>query len=267
MSILEAIILGIIQGLTEFLPVSSSGHIELGKFLFGLNDNENLTFSIVVHAATVLSTLIIFRHDVREILGDLLKLEWNDSARFTMNVFISMIPVLVVGLFFKEQIESLYNGNILLVGIFLIITGILLYLTGIRPFGEKEIEPKNAFIIGVAQAFAALPGISRSGATIATGLLLGIDRKKIARFSFLMVVIPILGITFLDLRELLGSESSAASMSASATPLIAGFIAAFLVGLIACSWMLEIVKKGKITHFAYYCFIVGALAIISSFLF
>jgi len=262
MSVLEAIVLGIIQGLTEFLPVSSSGHIELGKYLFGLSGDEDLTFSIVVHAATVLSTLVVFRKDIIEILQDLLKFEWNDSARFCLNIIVSMIPVLIVGLFFKDQVESLFTGNILLVGGMLIITGILLYLTGTRPFREKNIEPKNAFIIGIAQALASLPGISRSGATIATGLLLGVDRKKIARFSFLMVVVPILGITFLDLRELISSD---ASFGISVLPLVGGFISAFFVGLMACSWMIDIVKKGKITYFAYYCFLVGGLAIVSSF--
>jgi len=261
MSVLEAIILGIIQGLTEFLPVSSSGHIEIGKYLFGLRGDEDLTFSIVVHAATVLSTLVVFRKDIIEIIKDLLKFEWNDSARFVTNILISMIPVFIIGIFFKDAIESLFTTNILLVGCMLLITGALLLLTSIKPFQENDITKKDAFIIGIAQAFAALPGVSRSGATIATGLLLGVDRNKIARFSFLMIIVPILGITFLDLRELLSSD---AQVTGSMLPLLGGFIAAFFVGLMACSWMIDIVRKGKITYFAYYCFLVGGLAIASS---
>jgi undecaprenyl-diphosphatase len=259
MDVLDAIILGAIQGLTEFLPVSSSGHLELGKVVLGLETEVGLLFSIFLHAATALSTLVVFRKDIADILKGLLAFRWNESYQFVLLIVISIIP-LVPYVFFKKEIEPFFEGRILWVGCFLLLTGSLLLLT--HYFGNKEgkeVGPLQAFIIGIAQAIAVLPGISRSGATIATGLLLGVDKSKVARFSFLMVLPPILGAALLELKDYL--EEPAAHAAIGTAPLIAGFIAAFVVGFAACTWMIGIVKKGKLSYFAYYCFLVGAIAI------
>lgn len=258
MSLLEAIILGIIQGLTEFLPVSSSGHLELGKALFGNNSlpQESLLFTVVVHFATALSTLVIFRKDVVEIVKGLFQFQLNDETRFSIFIVVSMIPAALVGVLFEEQIEMLFSGQILLVGAMLFITGLLLFLADRAKNTDKNVSTLNAFVIGIAQAIAILPGISRSGATISTSVLLGIDREKAARFSFLMVVPLILGKIG---KDVLSGELSA-SMEGAA-PIIAGFIAAFLAGLIACKWMIALVKNSDLKYFSIYCFVVGTIAV------
>lgn len=258
---IEALILGLIQGLTEFLPVSSSGHLELGKHILGVEYSENLTFTVVVHGATVLSTIIIFWKTIMELLKDLFKFQWNESTKYITKIIISMIPVGIIGLLFKDQVEALFTGNILLVGCMLIATAGLLAFTYYAKERQKDISFKDSFIIGIAQALAVMPGISRSGATIATGLYLGNKKENVAKFSFLMVLVPIIGA---NVKDLLDFNFSAQS-SVSVTPLIVGFIAAFVSGLLACSWMLKIVKKGKLIYFAIYCFIVGSIAIVVSF--
>lgn len=257
MTWIEALILGLLQGLTEFLPVSSSGHLEIGTAFFGLQE-ENLTFSIIVHGATFLSVIVVFRNDILNLITSLFKFEWNDETKFILLLIISAVPVGIAGILFKSQIESLFDGNILLVGSMLLITSLLLLLTNFAPNKKKDITIKSAIIIGIAQTFAVLPGISRSGATISTALYLGIDREKATRFSFLMVLIPIFGASFLEILEL----SSATEPSAIATSsLIIGAVAAFISGLIACSWMLKIVKRGKLVYFSAYTALVGAIAI------
>lgn len=258
---IEALILGIIQGLTEFLPVSSSGHLELGKQILGVEYSENLTFTVVVHGATVLSTIIVFWKTIIELIKDFFKFQWNESTHYIFKIFVSMIPVLILGLFFKDQVESLFSGNILFVGLMLLFTSGLLAFTYYAKEKQKDISYKNAFVIGIAQALAVIPGISRSGATIATGLYLGNKKEKVARFSFLMVLIPIIGA---NAKDLLDFDFSAQN-NVSITPLVIGFLAAFISGLLACSWMLKIVKRGKLIYFAIYCFIVGAIAILFSF--
>ncbi len=357
MGILEAIILGIIQGLTEFLPVSSSGHIELGKEILGVQISDPLLFSVVVHAATALSTVVIFRKDILEIIKGLFKFRWNDETKFVLLVIISMIPAAVVGLFFEDQIEEFFSGNILLVGIMLVLTGGLLLMADRAKNTTKKVGLIDSIIIGISQAIAILPGISRSGATISTSVLLGIDRSRAARFSFLMVVPLILGAALLDMKkfkevsdvEALSSaqervelimedlqkdnlmsdvESNAVRMALlhkeetwssekeklsagipadsvmlieqnligsfakelemrvktstqmeieghhlarvrSLAPigmvvLLAGFLAAFLTGLLACTWMIKLVKKSQLKYFAFYCFVAGVSAAIYS---
>lgn len=253
----EALILGLLQGLTEFLPVSSSGHLELGSALFGLEE-ENLTFSIIVHGATFLSVLVVFRYDILQLITGLLRFKWNDETKFVFLLVISAIPVGIVGVVFKTEIEALFSGNILFVGIMLLITSLLLLLTQLAPPQKKEVNIGSAIIIGLAQTLAILPGISRSGATISTALYLGIDREKATRFSFLMVLIPIFGASFFEVMEL----AAAAEPSATATSsLLTGAMAAFLSGLLACSWMLKIVRHGKLAYFSIYTAIAGILAI------
>lgn len=259
MSIFEALILGLIQGLTEFLPVSSSGHIELGAHFLGVDSADNLLFSIIVHGATALSTIVIFRKYIGHLILEFLKFEWNESTQFMVKIAISMIPVAVVGLFFEDKITALFTGQIIFVASMLIVTGLLLLLTNYRPAKDKNISFAHSLIIGLSQAGAILPGISRSGATIATALLLGIDKNQAARFSFLMVLPPILGATLLKTIDFIGAEQSVDSISLSA--LTAGFIAAFIAGLLACQWMINIVKRGKLIYFAIYCFTVGFVVI------
>ncbi|MBT3747434.1 MAG: undecaprenyl-diphosphate phosphatase [Bacteroidetes bacterium] len=261
----EALILGIVQGLTEFLPVSSSGHLELGKVLMNVDVQEDITFTVVVHGATVLSTLVVFFKEVWEILKGSLKFKWNDETKYLVKIIISMIPVLIVGLFLEEYIEGFFGGRIQFVGLMLIITAILLSLTHFfaHRIGEKTINNKSALIMGIAQAFATLPGISRSGATIATGLLLGNKKKEVAQFSFLMVLIPILGA---NLMSLMDYDPVSIDSVVGSIPLLIGFLAAFISGWIACSWMVSIVKRGKLLWFAIYCLIVGLIAVISGFI-
>lgn len=264
MSLIEALILGLIQGITEFLPVSSSGHLEIGKALFGNNalPGESLLFTIVVHAATALSTIIVFHKDIWYILKGLTTMKWTWENDYTVKIILSMIPVFFVGIFFEEQIEQLFSGKILLVGIMLIITGILLYLTTRVKQPKGEVTFMKSFWIGLAQAIAVLPGISRSGATISVSLLLGIEREKAARFSFLMVLPPIIGATLLKIMDL--GESEAAMEAVAVTPLVIGFIAAFISGILACRLMIRIVKKSKLNYFAAYCVCVGIVAIAAS---
>ncbi|UTW63751.1 undecaprenyl-diphosphate phosphatase [bacterium SCSIO 12741] len=267
MSVFEALILGIIQGLTEFLPVSSSGHIELGKALLGVTPADPLLFSIVVHSATALSTIVIFRMDIMMLIRLLFEpTRWNAGRQYILYIIISMVPAGLVGLFFKHEIEAFFEDQILLVGFMLIITGLLLYMTTRVKRKRGKVTVKNAFIIGVSQAVAILPGISRSGATIATALMLGVERSRAARFSFLMVLPLILGATLLEVKDYMEMppvmESGSEVLTANA--LIAGFAAAFLSGLVACRWMVELVKRSKLQYFAYYCFIVGIVAIVAS---
>jgi undecaprenyl-diphosphatase len=260
MSIIEAIILGIIQGLTEFLPVSSSGHLELGKAFLKVNLENDLLFSIIVHCATTLSTIVVFRKDIWHIIKELFKFQWNEATQFAAKIVLSMIPVGLVGLLFKDTIETFFQGDIRLVGFMLCLTGVLLLLTHfIRKQEGGEITFWRALVIGIAQAVAIMPGISRSGSTIATALLVGTDRSKAARFSFLMVIPPIIGATLLEVKDYL-EEGTKADMGLDV--LSVGFLAAFLTGLFACKLMIELVKKGKLLYFAIYCFVVGLSAVL-----
>lgn len=260
MNWLEALILGIIQGLTEFLPVSSSGHLELGKAILGVNAEKSLIFTVVVHGATVLSTIVVFYRDIWQLLRGLFAFRWNEETQYIAKIFLSMVPVIFLGLFFKEEIEQFFTGNVLFVGSMLIITSLLLMSTYIVKTNERKISFVDSFVIGIAQAFAVLPGISRSGSTISTGLLLGNRKANIARFSFLMVLIPIIGANFKDIYD--GSAQAADGVGGFA--LLVGFIAAFVSGLLACKWMIGIVKKGKLVYFAIYCFIIGSAAVVYS---
>lgn len=258
MEIIDAIILGIIQGLTEFLPVSSSGHLELGKAILGDDSipEESLLFTVVLHFATALSTIVIFRKDVLDIFKGLFQFSWNEETKFSVKIIISMIPAAIVGFFLEEYMAVFFDGAIVIVGIMLIITAILLYLADMAKTTDKGVSFRSAFVIGLAQAVAMLPGISRSGATISTSVLLGIDKTKSARFSFLMVVPLIFGKVA---KDILGGELS--FQSSQVAPMTAGFIAAFVAGLFACTWMIQLVKKSKLTYFAIYCLIVGLIAI------
>ena len=258
MSYIEAIILGIIQGLTEFLPVSSSGHLELAKALFGDHSlpEESLTFTVVLHFATALSTIVIFRKEVLEILKGLFQFKWNEETKFSLKIIASMIPAAFVGFFFEEELASLFGNQILLVGFMLIITALLLLFADRAKTTDKNVTFGSAFVIGVSQAIAMLPGISRSGATISSAVLLGVDRTKAAKFSFLMVVPLILGKVTKDIL------SGGISLENSHFGVLAvGFIAAFISGLFACTWMISIVKRSKLSYFAIYCAVVGSLAI------
>jgi len=255
----DAAILGIIQGLTEFLPVSSSGHLELGKAILGDDSipSESLMFTVVLHAATALSTIVVFRKDILEIIKGLLKFEYNGETEFSLKIILSMIPAVFIGLFFEEELEQLFGGNILFVGFMLLITALLLWLADKAKDTDKPVSFKNAFVIGVAQAIAMLPGISRSGATISTSVLLGNDKSKAARFSFLMVVPLILGKIAKDILS-----GDLAESTNETSVLVVGFIAAFIAGIAACTWMIQLVKKSKLAYFAIYCFIAGIAAII-----
>jgi len=259
MEIIKAIILGLIQGLTEFLPVSSSGHLELGKAILGDTSvgEESLLFTVVLHFATALSTVVIFRKDIIDLLKGLLQFKWNGETQFAFKIGISMIPAVFIGLFFEEELEQFFGGSIMFVGFMLLITGALLFLADRAKNTTKNVSIPNSILIGISQAIAMLPGISRSGATISTSVLLGVDKTKAARFSFLMVVPLIFGKIA---KDVLGGGISFESHQI--IPLSAGFIAAFVSGLFACTWMISLVKKSKLSYFAYYCFIVGFIAII-----
>lgn len=264
MTFIEALILGIIQGLTEFLPVSSSGHLELGTYFLGVQSEDNLLFSIILHGATACSTVVIFRKDILEIIKGILRFEWNEPTQFAAMIVLSMIPVGIVGVFFEDQIESFFGGNILLVGTMLLITAVLLAFTYFSKKNDGEITFKNSFLIGLAQAIAIMPGISRSGSTISIALLLGVNKEKAARFSFLMVLPPILGAMLLKTKDFLENPEIAAHVSGM--NLTVGFLAAFFSGLLACQWMISIVKKGKLIYFAIYCSVVGLFAVVGSLL-
>lgn len=258
MSVFQAFLLGLVQGLTEFLPVSSSGHLELGRHLLGIENAENLTFTIVVHAATVLSTLAVFQRDIRQLIKGTLSFRWNEETQLVSLLLVSAIPVGIVGFFFRDQVESLFTGNLLLVGCCLLVTATLLAFAHFsRSSMTGKIGLSHSLIMGLAQMVAVLPGISRSGATIATGIILGRGRKDVARFSFLMVLIPILGAVFLDLLK--SDFSNGASMSLA--PLFAGFTAAFLSGWAACRLMIKLVTSGKLIYFSIYCLTIGLIAI------
>lgn len=260
---LNAIILGVIQGLTEFLPVSSSGHLEIGKVLLrpwlgeAIDAEESMLMTVVLHAATALSTVIVFRKEVFEIFRGLFQFKWNEDAQFVAKIVLSMIPAAFVGIVFDEQIEALFSGNLLLVGMMLLLTGALLFLADRAKSTDKPVGYVESIIIGVAQAIAILPGISRSGATISTSVLLGIDREKAARFSFLMVVPLIMGKMAKDLLD-----GGLTATGTPVVPLLIGFVAAFITGIVACKWMIALVKNCQLWWFSAYCFIVGTIAIV-----
>ena len=255
--LIEAILLGIIQGLTEFLPVSSSGHLELAKVMFGYDKSaeESMLLTVILHAATALSTMVIFRKEIIEIITGLVSFD-KEQVDFSGKIILSMIPAAIVGVLFDDHLEALFDRQILLVGLMLVLTGALLFLADQAKNTSKRVSWGNAFIIGIAQMVAILPGISRSGATISTSVLLGIDRTRAAKFSFLMVVPLILGKMA---KDILSGEITYAEDEL--IPLAAGFVAAFVTGLLACTWMIALVKKSKLSYFAYYCFMVAAFAI------
>lgn len=257
-SIFQSILLGIIQGLTEFLPVSSSGHLELAKYFLGDDSvaEESLLMTVTLHAATAFSTIFIFRKDIADIFRGLFQFKWNEEAAFSLKIIISMIPAVVVGLVWEDLIEQLFNRQILLVGSMLIVTGVLLILADRAKKTDQIVHYRSAFLVGIAQAVAILPGISRSGATIASSVLLGIDRERAARFSFLMVVPLILGKMA---KDILSGEMG--QSQAQMVPLAAGFIAAFITGALACIWMIKLVKNSNLTYFSLYCFTIATLAI------
>ena len=267
---LQALILGIIQGLTEYLPVSSSGHLAIGANLFGMSGEENLTFTVAVHVATVLSTVVILWKEIVWIFKDLFaRQSWrtyqglNDGTKYAINILISMIPVAIVGFFFKDKVEEVFGSGLLIVGIMLLVTATLLAFSYFaKPRQKENISGLHAFIIGIAQACAVMPGLSRSGSTIATGLLLGNKKEKLAQFSFLMVIPPILGEALLDIKDIFDVGFSQAMNGISPLAAIVGFLAAFIAGCFACKWMINIVKKGKLIWFAVYCAIIGLVAII-----
>ena len=261
MDIINAIILGIIQGLTEFLPVSSSGHLEIFKVLLGENKmpSESLLMTVILHFATACSTIVIFKDDIKELILGLITFEKNDSFWFSVKILISMIPAALIGFFLEAEIEFLFSGDLLVVGSMLILTGFLLFMADKAKPSEKKINIKSSIIIGISQAIAIIPGISRSGATISTAVLLGIDKENAAKFSFLMVVPLIFGKVLKDLTssEVLASNNEILS-------LIFGFVFAFITGILACKWMIKLVKNSKLKYFSIYCFIVGAISIIST---
>lgn len=268
MSWFEALILGLVQGLTEFLPVSSSGHLAIGKALFGI-ETSDLSFEIVVHAATVLATIVVFWKDILKLLQDLFKFKMNDGTKYILLILVSMIPVFIVGVFFKDYVEGIFGSGLLVVGCCLIVTAALLYLSetlsakqAVNTADSSEggqMNIKSALWMGLAQSIAVLPGLSRSGSTIATGLLCGVKREEVTRFSFLMVLIPILGEAFLDV---VGGGFGASSVGG--LQLAVGFAAAFVSGLFACKFMISIVKKAKLRWFALYCVLAGLACIIST---
>ena len=262
MNWIEAFILGIIQGLTEFLPVSSSGHLELAKLILPsqYTGESSMLMTVVLHFATALSTVVIFRKDLLQVLQGLIQFQWNEATKFSVKIIISMIPAALVGVFFDDIIESFFNGAVLLVGSMLLVTGGLLFLADKTKNTTQEVSFFHSIIIGIAQAIAILPGISRSGATIGTSVLLGVDREKAARFSFLMVVPLIFGKIA---KDLLSDKFIIEGLDITA--LSVGFVAAFITGLFACTWMISLVKKSKLVYFSFYCFVVGIAAIIWSF--
>lgn len=259
---LESAILGFVQGLTEFLPVSSSGHLTIGKELLGI-DSDDLSFEIVVHAATVTSTIVVFRKEIWKLLYGFFKFKYNQEAEYIYKILISMIPVFIIGVLFKDQVEAIFGSGLLVVGICLIVTSLLLTLSNFFKPKEKELTYRDALVIGIAQAIAVLPGLSRSGATISTGLLLGVKKDQIAKFSFLMVLIPVLGEAFL---ELISGNLSASTTGISTTSLMVGFISAFISGLLACKIMIALVSKAKLLGFAIYCAVIGVICIVSIYI-
>ena len=260
---LQALILGLVQGLTEYLPVSSSGHLAIGSYLFGIEGEENLAFTVAVHVATVLSTLVILWKEIDWIFRGLFKMQLNDETRYVINIIISMIPVGIVGVFFKDTVENIFGSGLLIVGCMLLLTAMLLTFSYYaKPRQKEKISLRDAFIIGIAQACAVMPGLSRSGSTIATGLLLGNKKEKLAQFSFLMVIPPILGEALLDILKAVKGEELFGGIDTM--PLIIGFLAAFISGCLACQWMINVVKKGKLIYFGIYCAIAAAITIACS---
>ncbi len=266
---LQALILGLVQGLTEYLPVSSSGHLELGKALLGVDDG-GLTFDIVVHVATVLATLVVLWREIVWLVKGVLRWSWNAETRYALAIVVSMVPVGIVGVCFKDYVEAIYSGQVVrVVGCCLVVTAALLALTHFFPQGfrrqrAEHVSLVNAFLIGIAQACAVLPGLSRSGSTIATGLLLGVDRRQMAQFSFLMVIPPVLGEALLDCKELFSSVATAETAALPAVSLVVGFLAAFVAGCFACRWMIALVKRCQLLWFALYCLVVGIAALVLS---
>lgn len=269
MSEWESLLMGLLQGLTEYLPVSSSGHLAIASHLFGVDGESNLTFTIAVHVATVCSTLLVLWREIAWLFKGLFRWETgglNAEQRYVVAILISMIPVGIVGLFFKDYVEDIFGSGLLVVGCCLLLTALLLSFSYYaRPRHPKaEISKVDAFLIGLAQAVAVLPGVSRSGSTIATGLLLGNDKSRLAQFSFLMVIPPILGEALLDVMKGLKDGAEAATGDVSLTALAIGFLAAFVSGCAACRWMINVVKRGKLIYFAAYCAVVGGVLIVSS---
>ncbi len=265
MSWFEALILGLVQGLTEYLPVSSSGHLTIGSYLFDIDGADNLTFTVLVHVATVMSTLVVLWSEIDWIFRGLFKFEMNQETKYALNIVVSMIPIGFVGVFFKDYVEDIFGSGLLIVGCMLLLTAALLTFSYYaKPRQKERIGLKDAFIIGLAQACAVMPGLSRSGSTIATGLLLGNKKENLAQFSFLMVIPPILGEALLDVLKAVKGEEAFGGIDT--LPLIVGFVAAFLSGCVACKWMINIVKKGKLIYFGIYCAVAGAVTIIFSML-
>lgn len=263
MNYLESILLGVVQGLTEFLPVSSSGHLQIAKELLGVEIAENLTFDVTLHAATVLSTIVVLREQIWDLLRGLLRFERNSQTEYVGKILLSMIPIGIVGFAFKDQLNEMLSSPaiMLIVGAMLLLTAALLtFAAHAKERNKEQISWRDALIIGCAQAVAAMPGLSRSGTTIATGLLLGNRRDTIAQFSFLMVLPPILGEALLDVIK---SAGETASTGISTGAMAAGFVAAFVTGCLACKFMLGIVRRGKLTWFAVYCAVAGVVAIMS----
>ena len=262
---IQALILGIVQGLTEYLPVSSSGHLTIISHFFGIEGEENLEFTVAVHVATVLSTLVILWKEIDWILKGLFKFEMNPETKYALNILVSMIPVGIVGVFFKDKVEEAFGSGLLIVGVMLLVTSVLLIFSYYaKPRQKEHISLWDAFVIGVAQACAVLPGLSRSGSTIATGLMLGDKKESLAQFSFLMVIPPILGEALLDVMKMVKGEDVTGSIET--LPLMVGFVAAFLAGCVACKWMINIVKRGKLIYFGIYCAVIGVVTIICSLL-
>lgn len=259
---IEALILGIVQGLTEYLPVSSSGHLAIGQALFGMTDGEdNLMFTVMLHVATVLSTLVVLWHEVAWVVKGLFEGRMNEATRYALCILVSMIPVGIVGVFFKDYVEEAFGNGLMIVGLMLLLTAaLLIFAHKAKPRQKERIGLKDAFIIGLAQACAVMPGLSRSGSTIATGLLLGNKKEALAQFSFLMVIPPILGEALLDVMK--GIKGEAVMGSVEALPLAVGFVAAFVSGCIACKWMINIVKRGKLLWFGIYCAVAGIATLI-----
>lgn len=256
-----ALFFGVVQGLTEFLPVSSSGHLQIFNELFHCGTGEeNMMFTVVVHAATVCSTIVALRKEICALLAGLFKFQWNAETQYIAKIAISMIPIMVVGLFFKDYVESIFGSGILVVGCCLLVTAVLLTFSYFaKPRPKESISFKDAFVIGLSQALAVLPGLSRSGTTLSTGILLGDKKEQVAKFSFLMVLVPILGEAFLDL---ISGELGASSIPVSS--LLVGFFSAFISGYLACTWMIKLVQRGKLIYFAYYCFAVGTAIVIAN---
>jgi undecaprenyl-diphosphatase len=256
----QAVVLGIVQGLTEFLPVSSSGHIEIAREVLGIDTGNNMQLTMMLHAGTVLSTVVVFGREIGRLFADLFKFRLNDGTVFVINLLIASLPIAFVGVMFHDRIEGLFSGNLLLVGAMLVVTAVLLWLSGRARDTGRPITPKSAFVVGLAQAVAVLPGLSRSGSTISAGLLQGVGRATVAKFSFLMALIPIVG------EIVLQAAGGTGEGLALTVPMLAGFLAAFVTGWAACRWMVRLVTRGRLAWFALYCAALGVFAAIYSFL-